>query len=582
MLLLVAGCNKQPAVDTSTPDEPTVKPNVGLSDFLPPSKKGQDRPAVVPEFTSVAEASGIEFTFFSDIVPDRYVLPEIMGGGAAWLDFDCDGHYDLYLMDGCKLQNPDLAQTEQINRLYRNLGQGQFGEVSLQAATGDNHYGQGVAVGDFDADGFPDLYLANYGANVLLHNNGDGTFSDVTESSGTGDELWGTSPIWLDLDGDGDLDLFVTNYLHVTLENSQVCKYGGVDGYCGPGRYEASPDRAFLNQGDGTFVESAEELGLRDKGGKGLAIAALDFDHDLRPEIYVANDMMENFLFTRSGSPSEDDGTDETRPRYTNIAVKSGCAVSLTGIHEASMGVACADFDGDRLADIFVTHYYANKNTLYHNLGELMFHDDSRRTRIAATSYETLGFGTVPFDYDQDGAIDLFITNGHVLGPKHKPNEMPPQLLRNDGRGAFSDISELGGPYFQTLSLGRGAAGGDYDNDGDLDLVVTHINRPVALLRNDTQTNHHWLGVELRPISRAHPVGGRVVVRAGNREFTQPVVAGGSYLCYGDPRMLFGLGDHAKTVDLEIHWPSGRVDIHSDLAVDRYWQLAERVVAETP
>jgi len=595
LLLIAAGCDRQPNSATNPPPETprsTERPKAAATEnpsgFLPPSKKDRNRPDVVPSFSNVAETSGINFTFFSDIVPGRFLLPEIMGGGASWFDFDGDGLFDLYLMNGCSLDSPDTARDKHFNRLYRNLGDGRFEERSRLANTvDDSHYGQGVTAGDFDADGFMDLYLANYGANILLHNNGDGTFSDVTEWSGAGDSLWSTSPIWLDVDGDHDLDLYVTNYLLVTLENIKVCEYDGVVGYCGPGSYEAAPDHVFLNQGDGTFRESAEQLGLVQEGGKGLAIAALDFDHDLRPEIYVANDMMENFLFSREKTDAEQDTSDEPaanidnrkveRRRYANIAVPSGCAVSLTGIHEASMGVSCADFDGDQLPDIFVTHYYANKNTLYHNLGELMFHDDSRRTRIAATSYETLGFGTIPFDYDRDGATDLFITNGHVLGPNHKPNEMPPQLLRNDGRGSFVDISHFGGPYFNELWLGRGAAGGDYDNDGDLDLVVTHIGQPVALLSNETRTDHHWLGIELRTISRVKPIGGRVVVRADQRTITLPVVAGGSYLCDGDPRLLIGLGDHSEPVTVEIYWPSGQRDVHPNLAVDRYWRLGETI-----
>jgi len=546
-----------------------------------PAKK--DRPGILPRFTSVASDARIDFTFFSDIVPDRYLLPEIMGGGAAWFDFDVDGWLDLYLMNGCPLElanaeQPEPATSSFLNRLFRNRGDGRFAEVcraascSQDAVTGDR-YGQGVAVGDYNADGFPDLYLANYGPNVLLCNNGDGTFSDVTATAQVTDELWSTSPLWMDLNADGQLDLYVVNYLLVTRENTTVCKYDGVLGYCGPGSYEAAPDRVFISQGDGSFVESAEEFGLGTSGGKGLAIAALDFDNDLKAEIYVANDMMQNFLFTRSDA----DGTDPSNRsvRYTNVAIEAGCAVSGSGVNEASMGVACGDFDGDQLPDIFVTHYYSHKNTLYHNLGNLVFHDDSHRTRIAATSYETLGFGTVAFDYDRDRATDLFVANGHVLGPKHSPDAMPPQLLRNDGKGRFVDISEFSGPYFQKLWLGRGAAGGDYDNDGDLDLLVTHVGQPVALLRNDTPTARHWIGIDLSPPDRQVPLGGRVVVTAGGQSTTLPVVAGGSYLCHSDRRLLFGLGDHNETVTVEVYWPSGRLDAFSDVSIDCYWRVAE-------
>jgi len=551
--------------------------------FLAPAKPSREPPEVLPQFASVAKSSGVDFTFFSDVVPNRYFLPEVMGGGAAWVDFDHDGQLDLYLVNGCPVgeaERGDLVSAPFRNRLFRHDGEGGFTDVSVAAsafqseAAGDR-YGQGVAVGDYNADGFPDLYLANYGPNVLLCNNGDGTFSDVTELAAVADELWGTSPIWLDLNGDSYLDLYVLNYLLVTLENTKVCEYDGVIGYCGPGSYEAAPDRVYLSQGEGTFVEAAEQSGLTAPNGKGLAIAALDFDQDLRAEIYVANDMTDNFLFTQSQiyRPPGADGT--LSRRYANVAKEAGCAVGGTGENEASMGVACGDFDGDQLTDIFLTHYYAHKNTLYRNLGDLAFYDDSHRTRIAATSYETLGFGTVALDYDRDLATDLFIANGHVLGPNHSPNAMPPQLLRNDGQGVFRDISEFSGAYFQRLWLGRGTAGGDYDNDGDLDLLVTHVGQPVELLRNDTHTHRHWVGIDVRTPQRVPPVGGRVVVTAGTRQSTLPVTAGGSYLCHSDGRLLFGLGDHQGRVQVEIFWPSGRVDVHQELDVDRYWRMTE-------
>lgn len=239
------------------------------------------------------------------------------------------------------------------------------------------------------------------------------------------------------------------------------------------------------------------------------------------------------------------------------------------------MGVACADFDGDGLVDIFLAHYYTQKNTLYHNLGDLIFEDDSRRTRIAATSYDTLGFGTVAFDYDLDGSRDLFVANGHVLGPLQTPNEMHPQLLHNDGSGRFDDVSRIAGPYFEDLWLGRGAAGADYDNDGDVDLVVSHLHRPVALLRNDTQTPHHFIGLDLRTPTRLPPAGARVVVTAGDRKMVMPIVGGGSYLSSGDPRLVIGLGDWDGTVDVEVYWPTGGVGLFPGLPTDRYWRITE-------
>jgi enediyne biosynthesis protein E4 len=530
---------------------------------------------VVPRFTEVAAESGIKFTFYNDQVPDRYFLPEVMGGGAAWIDFDGDGQLDLYLMNGTEVGPGERPPSDEphTNRLYRNRG-GRFVEVTDVAHASEFSYGQGCAVGDFDADGFPDLYLTNYGANVLLRNLGDGTFEDVTAEAEVDDPLWSSSAVWVDLDNDGLLDIYVVNYLDVTPANSKICTYeDGYRGYCGPGEYLGLPDRVYRNLGDGRFVEASEELGLASQGGKGLAVAAVDFNHDLRPEIYVANDMWANFLFTRDTRHRDSALADDRL--YADVAISAGAAFADNGNNEASMGIACGDFDGDGLPDIFLTHFYQQKNTLYRNLGSLLFQDDSRRTRIAATSFDTLGFGTVPFDFDRDGALDLFVANGHVLGPELQPNEMPPQLLRNRGEAMFVDISAKAGDYFLDHWLGRAAAAADYNNDGHLDILVTHLNRPVALLRNDTWTDRAFVGLKLSSPSRVPPVGGRVAVRAGERTSTHAVVAGGSYLASHDERMLIGLGDYSGPVDVEVHWPSGTVDLWEGLQPNRYWHLGE-------
>ena len=445
-------------------------------------------------------------------------------------------------------------------------------------------------MGDFDADGFADLYVTNYGRNLLLRNNGDGTYSDITQSAGVGDSRWGTSAVWLDLNDDQRLDLYVVNYLDVTWENHQVCQIAGKPSYCGPGQYEGVQDCAYLSQGDGTFVESARQLGLSKADAKGLAVVALDMDGDLKPELYVANDMAANYLFTR-GHPSFESqlpqsvvATDRplaALPAYREVAVLGGCAVSDNGQNEASMGVACADFDNDQRVDIFLTHFHTQKNTLYRNLGGLLFQDDSRRTRIAATSYQTLGFGTVALDYDLDEDMDLFVANGHVLGPLQQPHAMRPQLLANDGQGRFSDVSDRAGPYFDQLWLGRGAAGADFDDDGDVDLAVSHLNRPAVLLRNDTSrqtaagSDRAFLGLTLETRNRIPPVGGRVVVRQGERTWWRPMVAGGSYLSAGDSRLLFAVGSTSQTVDVEVYWPTGQVDRLEALDVNRYWRVRE-------
>jgi hypothetical protein len=559
---LFVACRQQSSQRGS--DDPPRPPSIQIKLDETPSPPTV---AVRPAFSDIAKQVGIDFTFFNDEVKDRYFLPEVMGGGAAWFDFDLDGWLDLYLVNGGSLTAPDPDSSPHLNGLYRSDGK-RFSNVAREAhALRSGGFGQGCAVGDFDADGFPDLFLANHGADRLYKNCGDGTFRDVTTEAGVNDPRWGTSPAWIELNGDGFLDLFVTNYLDATLANIKVCDYDNKPGYCGPGAHVAAPDSIYLSNGDGTFVEAAEQLGLNAQNGKGLAIAVVDFDGDATPEIYVANDMAENFLYRRVGSGSE--------VRYENVAGQAGCSMLGDGGLIASMGLACADFDGDGLVDIFVTNFYSEGSVLYRNLGDLLFRDDRRRARVAAASFQNLGFGTVAMDYDLDGARDLFVANGHVLGPLHTPNEMHPQLLHNDGSGRFEDVTPLAGPYFKDLWLGRGAAGADYDNDGDVDLVATHLHRPVVLLRNDTQTANHYVGFDLRARDRLPPVGGRIVVSAGDRRIVVPVVGAGSYLCESDPRIVVGLGEWNRPVAVEVFWPSGQVTRLADLATSRYWRIDE-------
>ncbi|MGE5195302.1 MAG: CRTAC1 family protein, partial [Deltaproteobacteria bacterium] len=390
-------------------------------------------------------------------------------------------------------------------------------------------------------------------------------------TAGVCDDLWSTSAVWCDVDGDHLLDLYVANYMDVTFETHKTCDYSGRTGYCGPGSFHSLPDAVYLNQGDGTFVESAARLGFADDNGNGLAVIAADFDDDLQPEIFVANDMTPNHMFTRS---THFDAPGSTRLLYENVAPLGGSAVSYSGVNQASMGIACADFDGDGRLDIFITQYYHMKNTLYQNRGQLIFDDDSRRTRIAAASYESLGFGTCTLDYDRDGDADLFVANGHVLGPENEPNVMRPQLLMNQ-RGVFYDVSDQSGEYFQKLFLGRGVAAADYDDDGDIDIAVSHLDQRAALLRNDTKTGRRFLGFNLSTVHRTIPVGGRVIVTAGNFRQVLPIVAGGSYLSSGDPRIVTGLPDDKGPVEVEIRWPSGRIDRFDDLTPDRYWSIRE-------
>jgi hypothetical protein len=567
MLSLGSGCSQQHPPDPIP--APAPKPIRADSVTVPVSVNPVPSLKITPRFADVAQESGIDFLPEYDVLPDRYFLPEVMGCGAAWIDIDGDGWLDLFLANGSSLDPSADPQKTPCCRLWRNLQGERFKEVTDASHAGISLYGQGCVVGDYDADGFADLYIGGYGGDRLLHNQGDGTFVDVTDVAGVSDPGWTSSSLWIDLDGDHDLDLYAVHYLNVTLANHKVCDYRGRPGYCGPGHYDGVQDRVYLSQNDGTFVESAERLGVRTPNGKGLAIAAADFDDDLIPEIYVANDMTANFLFKRrpAHGPNE--------PLYTEEAVASGCAVSGSGLNEASMGIALADFDGDGRCDIYLTHYYHTKNTLYKNLGGLIFDDISNWSRVAAISHESLGFGTVPLDYDRDGAPDLFVANGHVLGPHQQPNTMTPQLLRNTG-GMFADVSAAAGPYFKRMLLGRCAAAADYDNDGDLDVGVTHLNTPFSLLRNETEVaSRPYLGLQLIAGDRSPPLGGRVVVRTNRMSHLIPITGGGSYLAGSDARLLFGWPEDESLELIEIHWPSGRVDRHSDLKSRHYWIVFE-------
>ena len=527
-------------------------------------------PATLPRFVDVARESGIDFTYFNDEAAGNWLIVEVMGGGAAWLDIDLDGWLDLYLTEGCRLEKSAVGDGEHRDRLYRGRGTAGFRDVSAVAGIGDDHYGQGVAVGDYDADGFPDLYLANFGPAVLLHNNGDGTFTDVTAAAGIEFAKWGTSAAFADLDHDGQLDLYACTFLDNRLGNNKACDYPQGRGYCGPGSYVGEQDQVWVSRGDGTFVERSADLGFTETNGrgKGLAVSIVDLDDDLDPEVYVGNDMTPNYLYTRrsaEGAPA----------RYEELATSAGCAVSDDGENEASMGIVTEDFDGDGRPDIFLAHFYQAKNTLYQNLGQLLFADVSRKTRIAATSLHNLGFGTVGLDWDRDGRMEMFVATGHVLGPSVQPYQMQPQLLWQAANGTFVDVSDnVGGPYFGGKWLGRAAAGADYDNDGDLDLAVSHNISPVALLRDDTAAPGRFLGLDLRTPSRIPPIGGRVEVSCQGRKTIRPIASGGSYLSSPDPRVLVTLPPGESPADVTIHWPSGQVDRFS-LEGDGYYRVLE-------
>lgn len=525
-----------------------------------------------PTFSEVAQESGIKFTYFNDNVKDRFYFPEIMGGGLGWIDFDNDGLLDLYAVNGCQLENPGAG--DHRNQLFRNIGDGKFEQVTQAPIADDPLFGHGCSIGDFNTDGFQDIFVTNYGANTLWENNGDGTFTqiqfpnpaDITNN-------WSAGSIWLDMNRDGHLDLYVMNYIHWNPTLKIKCSYSDLPGYCGPGRFDPSDDRVYLNDGQGNFYEAENNLGCNTPT-KALCIIGADLDDDQIPEVYVGSDLTANVLYCL-------DQSDPDKLQYVDNGDRSGLAYNSNGKVEASMGIACRDFDGNGKFDIFLTHYFNMKNTMYLNIGNLMFNDDSQRSRIVPISMEYIGFGTVPIDYDNNGVSDLFITNGHVLGPNQPNFRLTGQIWHNNGKSVFTDISSTCGAYFSQKVIGRGAAMADYDNDHDVDVAVSHLLDPAALLRNDTKHKNRAITLDIRTHDRTDATGAKVIVTTSDMKQIQQVVSGGSYMSENDRRLSFGIGN-ALSADVEIFWPDGKVDQHKDLASNKIYMVRPEFAQPLP
>ena len=538
-----------------------------------------------PLFTERAEQTGLRFKHYNGMT-GKFYLPEITGGGAALFDFDNDGDLDVFLVQGNVLE-PGTKPGETLfpwrgaepprGRLFRNdLTVGKearltFTDVTQQSGIVANGYGMGVASGDINNDGLPDLYLTNLGSNQLYLNKGDGKFVDITKESGAGDPRWSTSASFFDYDRDGWLDLMLVNYAEFSVTNSPNC-YAATTArdYCTPRVFRAPGNRLLHNKGKGVFEDVTVSAGLDKEFGHGLGVVTADFNGDDWIDIYVANDGDHNQLWLN-----------QKNGKFVNDALLAGAAVNRNGQAEAGMGVDAGDFDGNGTDDIFVTHLMDETNTLYVNLGETFFEDRTREAGLGMPGRRFTGFGTVFVDYDNDGWLDLFVTNGAVqllpdlLRRKDPfPLGQPDQLFRNTGKGSFVEVVNDVGPEFQLLEVGRGVAAGDVDNDGDTDLLVANNNGRARLFLNEVGNRNHWLGLRLVAKNGRDLLGAQVeIVVAKDRILRRRVRTDGSYLSANDPRVLVGLGAATRVQAVRVSWPDGTAEEFKDVAVDKYTTL---------
>ncbi len=532
-----------------------------------------------PRFREAAAETGLDFHHFTGAT-GKFYLPEIMGSGVALLDYDGDGDLDVFFVQGAPLDPgaplvfPPPAGFKPGNRLFRNLlketGKLRFVDVTEQAGLASTGYGMGVAVADYNNDGHPDLYVTNFGSNVLYRNNGNGTFTDVTSDAGLAAGGWSTSASWFDYDQDGLLDLYVARYLDFTVRGNKDCfTPAGERDYCSPKAYKGLAGKLYRNLGNGKFEDVTQITGVGAVSAPGLGVRAADFNGDGRPDLYVANDGEANLLWLNSGG-----GT------FREAALLAGAAYSADGVARAGMGLAVGDFDASGNQSIFVTNLTREGATLYRNSGNAQFSDSTMQFGLYLPTVPFTGFGTEWFDYDNDGRPDLFIANGAVtmveaLRGEPYPYHQRNLLLHNEG-ARFRDVSAEAGAPFALSEVGRGAAFGDIDNNGTLDIVVANNNGPARLLLNETKSPNHWLALRLGGVkSNRDAIGARVVAqRTGHPPLVAEVHTGGSYLSSNDPRIHFGVGD-ATAVSIRIEWPSGIREEWTNVRVDAEIKLIE-------
>ena len=504
--------------------------------------------APLPVFVDVTEAAGINFKHEVGKTAHKHMV-ETMGSGAAFFDYDNDDDLDLYIVNSGYVPGT-TEMPSPANVLYRNDGDGRFTDVTAASGTGDTGYGMAAAAADYDNDGDKDLYVANYGADVLYRNNGDGTFTDVTDATGIDNPRWGVAVAFLDFDLDGHLDIFVVNY--VEYETSMPpSTYSGIVGYGHPRTYKGTPDILYRNNGDGTFTDVSEGAGVvQPTEGRGMGVVACDYDDDGWPDIYVTNDTNRNFLYRNNG-----DGT------FTDESLITGTGYDALGTAEGSMGVDCGDYDKDGWLDYIIAN--SEKLTLYKNDAFGMFTEETEHAGLSEPTLPLVGFSPLFLDYDNDSHLDIFVANGHPQDVIEQLTDLETyaqrdQLFRNDGDATYTEVSSTSGDYFSRALVGRAAAGGDYDNDGDTDLFIMNSNQPAVLLRNDGGNRNNWIRLKLVGTrSNRDGIGARVRITAAGDTQTAEVKSGSGYASCSDIRLLFGLGKQTSVELIEVRWPSG-------------------------
>lgn len=559
LALMPAACDRNSNSDSRTPDEKTLSTNVGE----------HAASATLARFAAVTDRSGVEFVYRDGQEAGHFSMVESLGGGVAIFDFDGDRLLDLFFPGGGR-----FGEGREIlglpSSLYRNTGSLRFQDVSESAgAEKTPFYNHGAAVGDFNSDGFPDLLVTGYGGLLLFANNGDGTFTEVARPAGLTDELWSSSAGWGDLNGDGVLDLYVAHYVDWSFDNHPECgTLSGQRDVCPPKRFSGLPHTLYFGAGDGTFVDVSREAGLEPHGelGKGLGVLLADVDLDGKLDIYVANDTVANFLYHNLGNG-----------KFSEVGNESGTALSDMATPDGSMGIDLTDFNGDGLPDIWVANYERESLALYRNEGNCQFLHVSRMTGVTAVGSLYVSFGTLFLDFDRDGDEDIFVSNGHVIRvPSNSPVRQVPLLFENRG-GRFFNVAPEAGECMREAHLGRGAAGGDLDGDGDVDLVLTPINEPAEVLSNESPNRNHWLRIRLIG-TRSHrdAVGARLTLETSAGRQTRQIKGGGSYLSQSDLAVFFGIPEGATVEKLTIDWPSGARDELVALELDQTSIVVER------